>query len=519
MSLSNRGSRVVPAILVGALVLAALTLVTVRHISADERGDEASVIGISRGATSTGRATINSPEPSAEAVLLPRRVNDSHDSQSALPDFHTPADSGPDAGFLVLRKHFVVDRRGDAGTRRVFPAPVDIDYVRQLHHGIYECRGVLPPSAAADGGGDDHARAATGTRVTFAFKTECRPASKWHGQQGYTEVLVNWVVSRLFGDFAIGPFVPGAVGGIVRLPSALAYKIHRDGCGYLTREQEAAMFPDHAAAAAAAAAGEGSRLMIGAMLQWKPRHNDNALPGHAVLVPFRRVAAGAAAGQPPSWKLPALQLGTKVATTTLQMSDIFTVDYIVGNEDRLEKNWFHDDAGRFILMDNGWALAGLDYAGSVCDADETNLRCPPLFRNLAGRGCTGGAVEFCRFRRVTVDRVTDMAESLLERRGSDDGAGGGARDFDDAVSRDPLVAYLDEFYGGVVAKKTRHWSTALARFVDGCDHRSTKKANVKAAFPSLVEMIRFGLSVRLQRVVRHVEGCVARYGKDAVLFG
>jgi hypothetical protein len=542
------------------------------------------------GTESSGRRLSRPPKP--RFTFKPNRenvdtvFNPKEQQQQPLPDFRLPSDK-PDEAFARIKDHFEVrshdgsgHRRrgaagggGDDGALRFFPLPMRVTYVRQLHHGIYECRGRIPsssPSSApvAEAGGAAAALDPAEQELVFAFKTECRPESKWHGQQGYPEILTNWVVETMFGAQFIGSFTPGAVGGLIRIASSLVDKIHRDGCGFLSEGQIAALY-DHRQGAdndRMKRSGDkttlhpplesGERVLVGAVLQWMPRHSDDAIPGVSVLVPFR--AARTDLRQPNSpIALPHLPLSASTSgrrtplslASVLQISDIFSLDYVLGNEDRLDKNWFKDAQQRFIAMDNGWALAGFNYDGSACDLDESNLRCPPLFRKLvAGKQLCGGKavvgaaaavtdeeVYNCRFRRSTVQSVRRLIQVLEAAAAADDGR---VREKDDLRSlvglfrRDTLLAFLATFYNTVEMrntvknnkgnKKKRPWSNALARYVVGCPHQDSGVAAATAAkslsVPELAAMVNAGLLMRAKRLVTHVDSCVVQFGDTTVLF-
>lgn len=545
------------------------------------------------GTESSGRRLSRPPKPKPRFTFNPNRenvdtvFNPKEEQQQPLPDFRLSSDK-PDAAFARIKDHFEVRshdgsgrrRRGavggggdEDGALRFFPLPMRVTYVRQLHHGIYECRGRIPSSSpssvpVAEAGGAAAALDPAEQELVFAFKTECRPESKWHGQQGYPEILTNWAVETMFGAQFIGSFTPGAVGGLIRIASSLVDKIHRDGCGFLSEEQISALYDrQRSDNGNSKRSGDkttlhpplesGERVLVGAVLQWMPRHSDDAIPGGSVLEPFR--ARRTDLRQPNSpIALPHLPLSASTSArrtplslaSVLQISDIFSLDYVLGNEDRLDKNWFKDAQQRFIAMDNGWALAGFNYDGSACDLDEGNLRCPPLFRKLvAGKQLCGGKavggaaaavtdeeVYNCRFRRSTVQSVRRLIQVLeAGAAASDDGRLRGKDDSRSLVGlfrRDPLLAFLATFYNTVEMrntvknnkgnKKKRPWSNALARYVVGCPHQDSSAASASAAkslsVPALAAMVNAGLLMRAKRLVMHVDNCVVQFGDTTVLF-
>lgn len=413
-----------------------------------------------------------------------------------LPDFQLASDRIPDQDFVKLFKHFSSSNTDAMNENYLFPAPILVETIKQIHHGIYKIEARLPDASL----------------VKFAFKTECRPASKWHGQQGYSEVLVNWVVKELFsprnsklgGDnaeesvpYPIGSFTLGAVGGFVQLPEKFEKEIHRDGCGFLSEDQIKRM-------KFAKLDANLGKVLVGVVLQWIPGHRDDAIPGTQALDPWR------ISSKSTFKKNLAVVVNNdgRSKPAVLQMSDIFVLDYIVGNEDRLEKNWFKDSHDRFFAMDNGWALAGLNYAGSVCDLDVENLKCPPLFRGLASKECKTERIVNCRFRATTIERVKNFVKA------HENAEAGNSKSII-IVANDPLVAFLLKFYGKFSkTKKGRRWSDALARFVDSCRMEDENESDHGKLIDRL---IRSGLVQRSKKLLEHVESCVDKFGKNEVM--
>jgi hypothetical protein len=468
-------------------------------------------------------------------TFAPRVATDSQ-SSIPLPDFHLNTDK-PDAIFAKLKDHFdiVTNPAALSSGAAAFPSPVVAEYVRQIHHGIYEVRGYIY-SAGSGRNGDGR------VEVNFAFKTECRPESKWHGQQGYPEILTNWAVETMFGADFIGSFTPGAVGGLVRVTKGeLADKIHKDGCGFLTDQQVSALYKTQKSSALLSPPlADGERILIGAVLQWKASHNDDAIPGSVILRPFRQLLErGSKRLQLPKLPLPSLsgKSGVTIADM-LQISDIFVLDYVLGNEDRLDKNWFKDEHRRFIAMDNGWALAGFNYDGSVCDVDDENLKCPPLFRKFSGKGCRGriggqhAEVVNCRFRKSTLDgvrRLIAVLESGISRSQQHDEQQN-PNSLESLFRRDPLLSFLARFYGKIELRNTRKndkgnktkrpWSDALARYVAGCPKATAElaAAEKELSVSDLAAMVSAGLLARARQLLLHAGSCAERYGEAAVIF-
>ena len=76
----------------------------------------------------------------------------------------------------------------------------------QIHHGIYKTVVARPPMSRADSEYEEvvdelpSGPAVDRSTYTFAFKTECRPAAKWHGQQGWPEAVVHLLSRLLFAS-------------------------------------------------------------------------------------------------------------------------------------------------------------------------------------------------------------------------------------------------------------------------------------------------------------------------------
>lgn len=339
------------------------------------------------------------------------------------------------------------------------------DAIEQIHHGIY--RVVVPLSATK--------------QLQLALKTECRPAAKWHGQQGWSEIAAFALLHRI-ESATVRNSMPPARGVIVFVPTTVADKVvHRDRCGVLTKS-------DLAAHAKGSEWREGYTPLIGVALQWRPRHNDNALPAIDFVQWFHTQ------GNKP--------LPNKVLDTVLQVSDVQVFDYLIGNEDREEKNWFHDDEGRFVMMDNGWAFAGRNYVDSICSAYDELLVCPPLLRRLSrSPKCAG--VENCRFRSATIERIRAFRQ--LWSNLSDE--------WMKQLVGDPLIQYLLSAHNTETTVKKKIFNNALARYVDKCELLLSKPADRSQA---LLGSLRDGIALRLDRLVRHVDSCVSLHGKPYV---
>jgi hypothetical protein len=457
---------------VALMALSFFALAMVRHLSAGDGGDDLPVVH-----------TLQPPASSADSdsgsgTAAPVR--------RAKPTRRTPAP---------------VQSADGGGTE---PTPSDLDglvngggvtAIKQIHHGIY-----MMVSQA--------------TRARFALKTECRPAAKWHGQQGWTEVAVHHF-SRLFfaGAAAAGRTVPSARGRTGGQAAAPGKELHSDQCGVVKVGEDAG--GDRLLGVGGATGTDV--VVVGMALQWRAKHNDNALPARSTAALWR--GGGAA--------LPAA-----ARRAVAQLSDVTVLDYALENEDREDKNWFHDAGGNFIAMDNGWAFAGRAYRGSVCSADEANLRCPPLLRYLSGsarcaaRGAAG-KLGFCRFRRSTVARVrrlTASCRSGCENGDACDDAGCAAWGAFSAtwrrvLDRDPVIAWLLRTYGRdtVTDKHGRAYNMGLARYTHGCAN-TTAAAGVPWG-GQLTRWLAGGVLVRLRALSAHVAACVDTHGEDYVYGG
>lgn len=404
-----------------------------------------------------------------------------------------------------------------------------LDGMTQIHHGIYKIQAML----------------LNGGKLQFAFKTECRRASKWHGQQGWSEVAV-YHFTRLFYEQRDTPqfaTAPAARGVFVSISQAqLDTVVHRDHCGVVS-EELLAHVPASAKArkrlqqrlSGGADGGPKRYLLVGVALTWQPSHNDNALPGNDIHTYFSPPPAGGV-GSP--------SLSKRVREIVSQISDVQAMDYLLINDDREEKNWFKDHTGRFVMMDNGWAFAGRGYEGSICGVDAELLTCPPLFRHVMGgaKKCAAGPIANCRYRAETV-------QTLFEAIGLADGiqsfgqfaqpsykpalvaqafASKALADWQHAVLQDPLLQFLDAAYGPQeITNKHKPFSVALERYVQGCaampaDLTGTASSTAVAAGGgsngSLVRWMRYGLAVRMVALAGHVATCAAAHG-EAYVFG
>ena len=397
--------------------------------------------------------------------------------------------------------------------------------ITQIHHGVYKIEALaVDPSATSQ----------RPQLLRFAFKTECRPAAKWHGQQGWGEVAAHRFAQMLQqhsvmrtmdtstqrggipkgggvaaapslgggahidafeaafdlnadvsasvsgGDGLRGPFantVGFAAGGIVFITSEqLRTVVHRDLCGamgeaelgawpaavdatdaVLQRAAEAARIENdeppslreygllpapyanykarfESQRAIAVSEAAASVPLYGVLLTWNPDHKDDAIPNkdyrrHFAAPRLLKIGeADSAAGSSGNGKISDAAARLHLA----QVAEIMTLDYIMGNEDREDKNWFtgvspiadivdaqQKQKRRLIMMDNGWVFTGRAYKESICGSYEPLLLCPPLLRHLTGSGkCKigGGAAN------AKLLQAAPAAAAAAPQKG--DGAGG-----------------------------------------------------------------------------------------------
>lgn len=369
---------------------------------------------------------------------------------------------------------------------------------KQLHHGIYRVVGAT-------------------SGVKFALKTECRPPAKWHGQQGWSEVAVYHFVSLLFAEYPEMNTVPPARGVVVAVTQEqLRDVVHKDRCGVI----------DGHSPIDGAHPPEGHVFLIGVALTWQASHDDAALPSRDIGTYFSKDAVSAT-------------LTSQQREYINQIADVQTLDYLLGNEDREDKNWFWDrpapaqhpggPSRRLIMMDNGWAFSGALYQESVCGDFNALLTCPPLMRHFTKHArCNGGRThENCRFRKETVDRIKLLRALWTNRKAGDEYSK--SESWRRAVAADPLIRWLLQNYNYNTASGRSNaphpegrFSMALARFVHNCasltSKRSPSEALVDHTHPLLLALAD-GLAARMDNLLRHVEeSCVARRG-EAYVFG
>ena len=164
--------------------------------------------------------------------------------------------------------------------------------VKSLHHGVY--------LIVLEHGGK------------YVIKPECRPAAKWHGQQGWPEAATYSLSTTLFGENSTAPCARGVA---IYLPDRFVSVIHSDGCGLDVKGVHADGPPS-------------SHTLTGIALSFTPHDEtvlDKALTKPAVYNLFAPKAT--------------IPEGKKLFLG--DVSDILMMDYITMNADREDKNWFY----------------------------------------------------------------------------------------------------------------------------------------------------------------------------------
>ena len=319
----------------------------------------------------------------------------------------------------------------------------------QLHHGTYRV--------------DDIA-----TGVRFAYKTECRPAQKWHGQQGWGEVAAYQFAQLFFEEKST---VPVARGIEVTVELSQRANLHRDGCGIIKSDTVL--------------------TLIGAALEWQPALHERT-PPKSLLRHFGAVSMHS--GTP--------RLAPRDSQKIAEISDILVLDYILENEDREDKNWFLIN-GTYRAIDNGWAFSGRNYAEPICSNYSSFLRCPHLLRFLTGNSNCRAKEDrqqyyFCRFRNDTVGRLRRFRKAWESSLGAV---------WKQQLAADPLFQWLVTAFASSTSapSKKRVSAVALARDITGCPPLS------------LEDLLVDGISLRLASLERHIEQCEKKFGAASVL--
>ncbi|KAJ9450830.1 putative glycogenin glucosyltransferase [Diplonema papillatum] len=315
--------------------------------------------------------------------------------------------------------------------------------LESLHHGVYSVT--------------------TASGARFVVKPECRPAAKWHGQQGWPEIAAFRLSLLAFSPASPGS-VPCAKGVVLTVPATFRATIHSDGCG-VTED--------------VGGKGDGFFFTLRGVASSWVHHDDDAvgrLGGAFDAVFF----AGESLPEASS------RAGEEVRGWGLDVSDVVILDYLLLNPDREDKNWFFDrpeqqqrqqqqqrpKKRRVLMMDNGWGFAGAGYTDSVCSAGLQLLRPPPAARwrrkqrKKENKKKEGGEAEFCRFRASTVARLRALLPAWRASLG---------RAWADGLRADAGVAWLTRSFAHWEATAPKHakpanglYSVALGRFFQGC---------------------------------------------------
>ncbi|ORC89665.1 putative glycogenin glucosyltransferase [Trypanosoma theileri] len=411
----------------------------------------------------------------------------------------------------------------------------------QLHHGIYR---VMSP--LMDGSGDF---------IKFAFKTECRPAALWHGQQGWTEVAFHTFQQLFYEDAREGLIYPkaGLARGVVLAitEKQLEKVVHRDHCGELN-EKMIISLEEVLGGGKKLLRGENRMgnqgninatvLLIGVALTWEDSYDDAVYPSTSVYAPYFTVP-------PISVKMNFKDIHR---FELYEISDVMVFDYLLHNPDRYLKNWFKDKATRThtILMDNGWAFAGPKFDSSICEVESILLSCPSPLRawvsrkrsiwrckqlntldnddddinnnnnnnngmnnNTIAKSSKPNVLKWCRFRP---DTLVALNRTRSHWHNESYPKGAISKRWLDKLYSDILIAFLLYTYGS----DTNHhgFNMALARYVKkGCSlPPSHSHQNPELISRYLLQLLEAGLMARMDRLALHAEKCLQKYGETYV---
>ncbi|EKF31127.1 glycogenin glucosyltransferase, putative [Trypanosoma cruzi marinkellei] len=440
---------------------------------------------------------------------------------------YLPSRIGEDRGGELLRQRRVITTNLDRITDPVNELVAE-KAMTQLHHGLYR---IVSP--LKDGSGD---------AIQFVFKAECRPASKWHGQQGWTEVAVHHF-QRLFyeGDNeGTYPKAEPARGVVIAITKEqLLHVVHRDRCGVLTEKDMVHLVKNITLRKKfqrwnqIGVTGKGKNatvFMIGVALTWRDGFDDRTYPSAFVYAPYFVV--------PPSYEqIKRIPMHRGVL---YEMSDVMVFDYLLLNPDRaFGKNWFRDKATHLhsALMDNGWAFAGEKFKSSVCEVESRLLYCPSPLRtwssqrrsqwqcipwDLAKVGVGAAVVmqksrpallKWCRFRPETRHALN---RTRIQWHNENHANRSLSQRWIEEMKSDALMAFLLEAYG---AETSRKWfNLALARYVHGCPLYSIvqETSGHKLSSLKLLHALEVGLLARMDRLAAHLEECLQEYGETYV---
>ncbi|EAN94950.1 putative glycogenin glucosyltransferase [Trypanosoma cruzi] len=433
---------------------------------------------------------------------------------------------GEDRGEVLLRQSGVITTNLDRITDPVNELVAE-ETMTQLHHGTYRVVSLLK-----DGSGD---------AIQFVFKAECRPASRWHGQQGWTEVAV-YHFQRLFyeGDEWAYPKAELARGVVIAITEEqLLRVVHRDRCGVLTEKDMVHLSgnithgkkfqrKDHIVVTGKSK--KATALMIGVALTWRDGFDDNTYPSASVYAPYFLV--------PPFYN--PIKREPIHRFVLYEMSDVMVFDYLLLNPDRaFGKNWFRDKATHLhsALIDNGWAFAGQKFGSSVCEVESGLLHCPSPLRTWSNQRrsqwrCTPrdhaktdfeaemvmkarrpGLLKWCRFRPETRHALN---RTRMQWHNENHASTSLSQRWIEKMKSDTLVAFLLGAYGEETSKK--RFNLALARYVHECpSHPVAKEATgYKTSSLNLLHALEVGLLARMDRLAAHLEECLQECGETYV---
>ncbi|RNF06190.1 putative glycogenin glucosyltransferase [Trypanosoma rangeli] len=398
--------------------------------------------------------------------------------------------------------------------------------LKQLHHGTY-----LVTSLLNDGSGE---------AIKFVFKTECRPASRWHGQQGWSEVAVHHFQRLFYGNDDVPyPRAELARGVVVAITERqLRRVVHKDQCGVLRDNTTTQVLENlmkgkkllrGAQRGVVGSYPAATILMIGVALTWREGYGDDNYPSSELYAPYFTV---------PPYN-PDIKQEFVHRFVVYEMSDVMVFDYLLLNPDRaFNKNWFRDTATQLhsALLDNGWAFAGERFGSSVCEVESGLLRCPSplltwssetpsvwrcLSRDAAKAAAEDeappdtrqpGLLKWCRFRPETFRALN---RTRLQWRNGQNEKGSLSQQWVETIRSDILLAFLLEAYG--LQTSIKGFNQALSRYVRGCPSSSVHATTGEdVASLKILHALEVGLLHRMDRLAAHVSKCLQKHGEAYV---
>eukprot|EP01063_Lacrimia_lanifica_P018138 TRINITY_DN25092_c0_g1_i1.p1 TRINITY_DN25092_c0_g1~~TRINITY_DN25092_c0_g1_i1.p1 ORF type:complete len:557 (+),score=62.38 TRINITY_DN25092_c0_g1_i1:95-1765(+) len=208
--------------------------------------------------------------------------------------------------------------------------------------------------------------------AVFRFVPECRdPTPRWHGKNGWAELLAYHVGKALFGKFNT---VPCATGVRMTVPNDSAFRaMFAARCGLDRGPNGVEVVGFIVAPPALAPADVGRRRRVNNL--------------------FLHAAVNHTAGE---------------AQYVGDVTDILLLDGLLGHADRKMgyTPWNVDTAtGRLVPESHPWALIG--ESRDMCSVSDRGERCPRGWSGLTGR-C--GEHDFCHIRGYTFARVNALLE-------------------------------------------------------------------------------------------------------------